>query len=404
MYEIELGSFKAKIYASVLEDSALQQIYKLYDHPALAGGQVAIMSDAHAGCGCVIGFTGKFTGGIIPSFVGMDGSCGVYSYKIPKIPKFDFADFDRYVRENIPMGFSSRSEQQILDLEKIFTLAERQKINNLCYCFEQFLSNNFEKYTNPKSQLGTMGSGNHFIEIEDAGDFWIITVHSGSRNLGQKYCTHFQDLADWYNQTYRHGLSKDTAYLSFKESVDAERYLMMASDIAEYADFNRQAMIRIILKYMGVTYDPTQMIKSVHNYVSRENGEWVVRKGAISAKLGEKVVIPLSMKRGIILGTGLGNPDFNYSAPHGAGRKHSRGEMKRLLESGNITMESFADSMNGIWTSSVDPSTIDESDFAYKDDKDVFNELSNTVEIECVAKPIYVVKASTPTKRCKEND
>lgn len=397
MYSIDMGSFKVDVFASKLEEEALSQLYSLYNHPALSGGHVAIMPDAHSGSGCVIGFTGYFTGGIIPSFVGVDMDCGVYSYVLPKSIVFDFEQLDRFIQKQIPMGFASRSSEQIKNMFSLFNDSQRREIKTICYELEKFLISSYgDNYKDPASQLGTMGGGNHFIEIEKFEDTHMLTVHSGSRNLGKKICDYFQNLAKTKNDVL--SLPQNTDYLPFMTYGDAEKYLEMAQLTSLYAHYNKIIMIKEILKYLNVVYDESNLIKSVHNYVSNERGMWCVRKGAISAKAGERVVIPLSMKRGIVVGSGLGNPDFNYSAPHGAGRKHSRSEMKKMLASGVLTMDQFQQSMKGIWTSSVDPSTVDESDFAYKDDDDIFEELEKTVNIEFVAKPVYVIKHSAKMK------
>lgn len=425
-----------KIYADILEPQAAAQAYLIAGHPCLEG-PVRIMPDAHAGAGCVIGFTGRFASGIVPNVVGVDIGCGVtvahYRVSLESFLKdlelrYDTTDrkevfdlLDRDLREVIPTGPRSRPQMPSFLMpdfdSKAFSLIKRA---------EEILKKiSPNKFIQPGLQLGTLGGGNHFIEIDrfgDERDGFCLVVHSGSRNLGHKIGTYFQnrakelarilknsgkdnreicDLFGFVSPDVPNGLEylpfvgrESEAYGRYPEYT-GDRYMECAAVAQEYAALNR----RCIVEYAGTVLSKTipgivpEVFESVHNYIGSDG---ITRKGAIRAEKGERVVIPLSMKDGIIIGRGKGNEDWNCSAPHGAGRLAGRSEMKRRLESGELSMEDFHADMEGIYTSSVTENTIDESSFAYKPAQMIIDAVAPTMEIENIMKPLFNLKDTEP--------
>lgn len=395
-YEILKNKVGLKIHAGIIEDIARKQIDLIVGHPAIKD-LVAIMPDVHAGIGSVVGLTCRFKESVIPKTVGVDIGCGVLTIKL-KTKEIDFAKLDNYIRKNIPTGFSSRKagwfgEQSFYDISNAIPRNIREAMFKVCSEAEGFLrENSLLGETFPSQQIGTLGGGNHFIEVERGYDGELyLTIHSGSRNFGLKVAEYYQHMAEDIMRQMNIKVPKDLEYLPL--GYGGISYLLSAKLAQKYAHYNRLSMVYIILKFLGEEYEESNMIESVHNYIS--DTDQIVRKGAISAHEYERVVIPLNMGAGIVIGKGKGNKDYNWSAPHGAGRLFGRKDMIRRLDSGKFySMEAFEESMKGIFTTSVNRSTFDESPFAYKPWDSISGYLEGTVDIEQVAKPVYNLKAS----------
>lgn len=395
-----------KIFTDNIEPEALNQIYTLIKQPAFADCKVRIMPDVHAGKGCVIGFTADLGDKVIPSVVGVDIGCGVLTCEIGKFD-IDYAKLDSVIREHIPAGRAVRDEELSFP-----------QFDNL-YCKDNLRNIEWLKYS-----LGTLGGGNHFCEVdEDSDGMKYLVIHTGSRNLGKQVAEIYQQMAiddmqgmnklaeeskkliEEYKATGRkkeiqRGLAelkrkwqpdklnipKELCYLTGEHR---EMYLHDMKICQEFARINRRTIQDIIFYYMGWTFSRSSMerFQTIHNYIDHNTN--IVRKGAISAKAGEKVLIPINMRDGCIIGIGKGNEDWNCSAPHGAGRIMSRSKAKE-----NVSLEEYRESMKGIYTTSVNQSTIDESPMAYKPMDEILEHIKDTVEIVKIIKPVYNFKAS----------
>lgn len=394
-YEIRKNNVGLKIHAGIIEDGAKKQIDLVVAHPGVRD-LVAIMPDVHEGAGSVVGLTCRLREVVIPKLIGVDIGCGVMTYKL-NCKEIDFAKLDAYIRENIPTGFASRgndwiSGQRFYDISTMPTNV-REEIYRITSEAEGFLkTNSLLGKTTPSQQMGTLGGGNHFIEVEKGYDGELyLTIHSGSRNFGLKVADYYQNMAKDMLRQMNIKVPRDLEYLPV--SYGGMSYLLMAKLAEEFAHYNRLSMLYIILKFLGEEYDEGNVIESVHNYISDRDG--IVRKGAISAHKDEKVVIPLNMGAGIVIGKGKGNKDYNWSAPHGTGRLYGRKDMIRRLDSGVFySMEAFEESMKGIYTTSISRQTFDESPFAYKSWESILEYLYETIDIEQVAKPVYNLKAA----------
>lgn len=396
-YDIKNNGTGTLIHAGIIEEEAKKQVDLIASHPAIRG-LVAIMPDVHAGAGCVIGFTGKFDKAVIPNLVGVDIGCGVLTYRL-SCKEIDFAKLDDYIRKNIPTGFNSRSIDWVSVqgfVEKL-PMKLRQQVYDVSSRADAFLKGNaIKSNTLPSQQIGTLGGGNHFIEVEKGNDDELyLTIHSGSRNFGLKVANYYQNMARKIVEEMNINVPKDLEYLPL--SYGGISYLLMAKLAQDYAHCNRMAMMHTILRFLGEDRDDgceeERMIESVHNYIS--DRDHIIRKGAISAHKDEKLVIPLNMGEGIVIGTGKGNKNYNWSAPHGAGRLYGRKDMIRKLDSGKFySMEAFENSMKGIYTTSVSRETFDESPFAYKSLDSISSYLEETINVEQVAKPVFNLKAS----------
>ena len=366
-------AFSINIHAAGLDPVTTSQIYKIASVPIFEE-QIAIMPDAHAGAGCCIGFTGKIKDYVCPNFVGVDIGCGVRGVFLGDI-EIDFAALDTYLKNKIPIGMKHRDKTSgnitKEDLDIILDAVGVQEVIGK------------DKYPVGK-QVGTLGGGNHFIEIgESEGGKWLF-IHSGSRNFGLTVANHYQKIAESKNILKT---PKGMEVLSL--DGEGEDYLRDMRIAQKVASVNRAVMIREIVEYLDadVKYD----IDCVHNFIGDDN---YIRKGAISAYAGEPVLIPLNMRDGTIIGIGKGNKDYNFSAPHGAGRQFGRGVMKRKLASGEVTEEMFQNEMYGIYTTTANAGTIDESPFAYKPLELIQPYLEETVSINCLVKPLYNLKGS----------
>lgn len=400
----------ARIHTTDIEQTALSQIQDICDDPAYAGAQIEIMSDVHSGAGCVIGTTMKLARKAIdPQLVGVDIACGVLCVKLPvKLDSRDIAEMDKFIHKRIPAGVNIR--------ESAHVYAEKWN-----HYGQDLICKPDVNYNRALYSIGTLGGGNHYIELDadDTGSQYL-TIHSGSRNLGSQVCEYYTRRA-LRNNSNRKEIAAERKQLIkiLKETgckTDIPRALkefdaahavtsspvLLDSDFDDYchdvkivtqmAMLNREAMARDILVGIGIRNIPNNMFTTLHNYIDFNGdgeGNMVVRKGAVSAKAGETLIIPLNMRDGCLICQGIGNPDWNYSAPHGAGRKMSRTQAKK-----NIKLSDFVKSMNGIYSTTVKQSTIDESPMAYKDSDSIIDCITPTVKLVRRLKPIYNFKAT----------
>ena len=389
----------ATVFTDVIEQEAIAQIINMCSQKAFEGSRVRIMPDVHAGKGCTIGTTMTITDKVVPNLVGVDIGCGMEVACLGKV-NIDFSELDSVIRKYVPSGFSIRG--------KAHALASNINLKQL-KCFENI------KGTEDRAllSLGTLGGGNHFIEVDkdDEGNIYLV-IHSGSRHLGLEVAKFYQDAAfrdlskrfndeakqEVINKLKAEGRQQDIADalknisamsvpkdFAYCEGVLFDNYVHDMKLVQRYAVLNRQAMLEEICNHMGIEY--VDKFTTIHNYLDTDN--MILRKGAVSAQAGEKLIIPINMRDGSLICTGKGNPDWNFSAPHGAGRLMSRSKAKE-----EITLDEFKKSMEGIFTTSVCSGTLDESPMAYKSIDDIVNNIGDTVEINKVIKPLYNFKAS----------
>lgn len=392
-----------KIFTENIEPEALNQIYTLIKQPAFADCKVRIMPDVHAGKGCVIGFTADLGDKVIPNIVGVDIGCGMLCCEIGKID-IDYARLDSVIREHVPAGRAVRNEE--IPFPQIDDLYCKDELKNMEWL---------------RRSLGSLGGGNHFIEVdEDDEGIKYLVIHTGSRNLGKQVAEIYQQvaiddmqrlnelaeesqklIAEYKASGRQKELQKGLAELKRKWRPDKlnvpkelcyltgehrEMYLHDMKICQRFASQNRIEIMRIIFAKMGWRMD-FDSFETIHNYIDHDTN--IVRKGAISAKSGEKLLIPINMRDGCIIGVGKGNEDWNCSAPHGAGRIMSRSKAKE-----NVSLEEYQESMKGIYTTSACQSTIDESPMAYKPMGEIIENIKDTVEIAKIIKPVYNFKAS----------
>lgn len=391
MFTMEKKQCQLQIHARELDPVADEQVHLIVDHPALCG-LISIMPDAHAGAGCVIGFTGRFKDAVIPNIVGVDIGCGVACHPLPGIRDIDYPALDRHIREQIPLGMSWHDSIAIFDRLEVPQVL-RRNFTTLCEHIEEgfYKGNKIGKHIQPLRQIGTLGGGNHFIEIgQDQRGGYHLIVHSGSRNLGKRVAEFYQEQAGRITRELGMKVPRGQEFLPM--SAGGHQYMKWAAAAQTYARYNRRMMLIAILAHFGVKFDEQRVIESVHNYISER--DQIIRKGAISAHRGERVIIPLNMADGTILGQGKGNSNYNLSAPHGAGRRHGRREMFRKLKAGEYSMKDFSDSMKHVFSTSVNRETFDESKFAYKPLADIEQYLLETVEVQELLTPVYNLKAA----------
>lgn len=391
MFEIEKNQCQLLIHAKELDPIADEQVHLIVNHPALHG-LIAIMPDAHAGSGCVIGFTGKFRNAVIPNIVGVDIGCGVACHPLTGIRDIDFSALDSHIRKSIPLGMNWHNNTAIFDRSEV-PQNLRRACTSLCQHIEEgfYKGNKIGKHIQPLNQIGTLGGGNHFIEIgqDETGHYYLI-IHSGSRNLGKRVAEFYQEKAGKIIKEMGMQVPKGQEFLPM--SAGGDEYMKWAAAAQTYARYNRRMMMIAILSFFGIPFDEQQVIESVHNYISEK--DHIIRKGAISAHKDERVIIPLNMADGTIIGRGKGNSSYNLSAPHGAGRKHGRKDMFRRLDKGEFSLEKFKASMQHVFSTSISRETFDESKFAYKSYEDIESYLLETVEITGRLTPVYNLKAA----------
>lgn len=370
------GSFaRAKIFTHNINQDTIGQIYRLLNHPFAEGSQIRIMPDTHIGKGAVVGTTITFSDKVVPDVVGVDIGCGMFVAELEADVlegTVDMAKLDETIRKVIPAGASVRGKRHPflneLDLSSIHA-----KVN---------------KMHRAELALGTMGGGNHFIELnkDEEGRLYLV-VHSGSRSLGQSVAIHHQRRAVefWEEQGNRTDkgeyVDPEFAYL-VGEDLDA--YLHDMKITQRFAHLNRKAMISEIVHAMG--WGVHRTFDTVHNYADLDAK--ILRKGAISAKAGEEVLIPINMRDGSILAVGKGNADWNESAPHGAGRLLSRSQARQQLD-----LDAYAETMKGVYSTSVRQGTLDESPFAYKTMEEILERTEESFDVKAILKPLYNFKA-----------
>lgn len=403
MKEVQ-GKFNmAKIFADTIEDASLEQIKVLCNSEFAEGCQIRIMPDVHAGKGCTIGTTMTVKDKIVPNLVGVDIGCGMDTYVLQE-KDIDLKKLDDFIHENIPAGMSAReTPHELADKVDLSQLRCRKKVN-IDYALRS---------------LGTLGGGNHFIEVDkdDEGNNYLV-VHSGSRNLGIQVAEYYQNMAyDELNQRTDRYLRETTDMLREQKRYDEIKSTIMRmknqiiSDkpkelaylqnalfddyihdmkiVQQYAIYNREAMAGDIIK--GMDFHVKEHFLTIHNYIDTEN--MILRKGSVSARAGEKLLIPINMRDGSLICIGKGNPDWNYSAPHGAGRLFSRNEVKR-----RFGVEAYKESMKGIYSTTVNDETLDECPMAYKNMEEIVRNIEPTAQIVKVIKPIYNFKAAEKKK------
>ena len=371
----------ARVFSQKRDETAVEQIAAICSNAAYKNSQIRIMPDYHPGLGSVIGFTATLENRIIPNTVGVDINCGMHCSRLGKV-EINFRLLDQFIRSSIPHGFKhnqkispripSDIKEEIVRVSKKLGLGADNQLKG----------------------IGSLGGGNHFIEINQAenGDKYLV-IHSGSRNFGLQICNYHQKQAYQYCcQQYKmaadlelkaeYDLNKSNSFLEGKLAAEYYQDMKVAQ---KYADLNRKIMAERILEFLEL--EALASFQTRHNYINFE--DHIIRKGAVSAHQDEKILIPLNMRDGSILARGLGNPDWNYSAPHGAGRLLSRTQAKK-----EISLKEFKKSMRDVYSSSVKKSTIDEAPSAYKSAEEILLAVKESIEVIEVLKPLYNFKAS----------
>lgn len=415
---------KAVIYNDNVEQEAISQVVNLLNQPMSENANVRIMSDVHAGAGCVIGYTAKLTDKIVPNLIGVDIGCGVTAYRLgnKKDIKAKFEKLDSFIRNKIPSGKEVLESPNFSEMNKILSEFTNISFNDFHEKVTEICERTSQDRNRVWRSIGSLGGGNHFIEIDEDNnhDYWLI-VHSGSRNFGLKIANFHQKIAedsilgidkDAFDEKVeeikrtKKGKGIEVAInrlrkemvttgkatgLEYLEGDKANNYFKDMDIAQKYARLSRLLMLKTIVKdFYKIDFVSSEIVESTHNYINFEDG--IIRKGAISAHKGQRVIIPLNMADGVIFGYGKGNEEWNNSAPHGAGRKFSRSKAKK-----NISLEDFQKVMKskGVWSTSINKSTLDEAPQAYKKSKDIIEYLKDTVEVEVHMKPVYNFKASS---------
>lgn len=357
----------AKIFTDDVEDYAEAQVKIICDNEVAAESIICMMPDIHPGRFAPIGLSMTVSDKVIPQLLGVDIGCGMTCVKLNR-NNVEFQRLDKVIRENIPSGFAIRKEPNHMAGE--FSYEELHCIRHI----------NVEK---AEKSLGTLGGGNHFIELDRGNDGCMyLVVHTGSRHLGEEVAEYYTKLA---NSRLREKGRKIPYYMSYLEGEDKKAYIEDVQIIQRYAQCNRQIIVREILK--GMKWKAVEQFSVPHNYLDASG---TLHKGSISARSGEKVIIPANMKDGIILGIGKGNTEWNYSAPHGSGRKLKREDVKS-----RYTVSEFKKEMKGIYSSCVGAETLDEAPFAYRSITEIAEQIRDTVEVTELLKPVYNFKAGS---------
>lgn len=361
----------ARVFSDTMEAYAGVQIQNICDNNVSLGQSICVMPDVHPGFVAPIGLSMTVGNSILPNLVGIDVGCGMAIAKVIKHRGLEFKQLDSLIREKIPSGFEIRKTPHRF-IEQ--------------FDFSELICRNHIRKDNSALSLGSTGSGNHFIELEKGASGIYILVHSGSRHLGK-------EVTDYYLNCGRKVLRERGTETSYEETfLDGQLmqdYFHDIKIVQKFAELNRLAIIDEIVK--GMKWKTEEPYSCIHNYIDFENeelGKPVLRKGAISAKKNQKVIIPINMKDGVILGKGKGNPEWNYSAPHGAGRVMKREDVKK-----SFTVSNFKASMKGIFSSCINAGTLDEAPFAYRGVDEIKNAIEPTVEISEILKPVYNFKA-----------
>lgn len=427
-----IEGYDVKIFTDNVEESALEQIKELLSIDVFSDKKIRIMPDVHAGAGCVIGFTGDLGDKVIPNIVGVDIGCGMRILNLGKLADIDYHAFHEHIRSNVPSGKIVREDKfgfKPLVGEEMEIYREAKKLVTELFCYRELKDSG-----RINKSIGSLGGGNHFIELDkDDEENVYLVIHTGSRNLGKqvaeiyqaKAVKHLTAGADEFEETIRRTIEKYKAAgrrselqgvikkmrksmegrlpavrpdLCYLEGEGREHYLHDMRICQRWAVLNRKLIALLLVKFFGsqrleAAHPETQRLEaahpwfeSVHNYISDDN---IIRKGSISAAAGERCIIPLNMRDGSLLCTGKGNPDWNCSAPHGAGRVLSRTQAYE-----KITMKDFEASMQGIYSESVNDFTRDESPMVYKPASEIIANIGDTVTIDTIIRPIFNFKAS----------
>ncbi|NBH93571.1 RNA-splicing ligase RtcB [Muribaculaceae bacterium Z1] len=414
-----IDGYDVKIFTDNIEENALEQIKILLSIDVFSDKKIRIMPDVHAGAGCVIGFTGNLGDKVIPNIVGVDIGCGMRILNLGKIENIDFHAFHEHIRGNIPSGKIVREDRfgfKPLVNEEMEIYREAKKLVTELYCYRELKDSG-----RINKAIGSLGGGNHFIELDkdDEGNVYLV-IHTGSRNLGKQVADiyqnraikHLTEGADEFEETIKRTIEEYKAAgrrselqsvikqmrksqqdaepmlprdLCYVENDAREDYLHDMRICQRWAVLNRKLISLLLLKFFP-NVNIVEEFESIHNYISNNN---IIRKGSISAAEGERCIIPLNMRDGSLLCTGKGNPDWNYSAPHGAGRVLSRTQAYA-----QIKMEDFEASMAGIYSESVNDFTRDESPMVYKPADEIIANIGDTVSIDTIIRPIFNFKAS----------
>lgn len=359
---------QAKVFTDDMEPYARAQLQMICDNPVSAGSRVRVMPDVHPGKVGTIGLTMTIRDRVIPHLLGVDIGCGM-TCVVLKAKRLEFQKLDTVIRERVPSGFQIRQKAHRMsdsfDMEKL-------------YCYRNINQGKAEL------SLGTLGGGNHFIEVDrdEEGNLYLI-VHSGSRHLGKEITEYYVDRGA---RLLRENGEEAPYPMTWLEGEMMEEYIADVSTAQEYAQLNREIILAEILK--GMKLKEANCFSSVHNYIDILSGERILRKGAISARAKERVIIPINMRDGVILGVGKGNPDWNESAPHGSGRIMNRNEVKE-----HFTVSAFKNDMKGIYSTCIGEDTLDEAPFAYRPMDKLLEAVKDTVTVTHVLKPVYNFKA-----------
>lgn len=358
---------EAKIFTDDVEEYAQAQVKMICDHQAAEGSRVRLMPDIHPGKVGPIGLSMTVTDKVIPQLLGVDIGCGMTCVKLNK-DNAEFQKLDRVVRENVPSGFAIRKEPHHMAAE---------------FPYERLHCARHVNRPKAERSLGTLGGGNHFLELDrgEDGSLYLV-VHTGSRHLGEEVAEHYTKLA--HTSLKAQGLEVPY-YMSYLEGDEKENYTEDVQAVQDYAELNRQVIVREILK--GMKWKAVEQFSVAHNYLDASG---VLRKGAIAAEAGVRVIIPANMRDGMILGIGLGNEDWNCSAPHGSGRRLKREDVKS-----RYTVSDFKKEMKGIYSSCVGSDTLDEAPFAYRSIAEITERIKDTVQIMEILKPVYNYKAGS---------
>ena len=398
MIEIRGKYNEAKIFTDVVDSASLAQVQELCNQEFTAGSRIRLMPDIHAGKGCTIGTTMTITDKVVPNLVGVDIGCGMETVRVRET-RLELQKLDKLIREKIPSGFSIR--------DKAHRYADEIDLEELC------CAGHVDLLRAAKS-VGTLGGGNHFIEVDrdDDGALYVV-VHSGSRHLGVEVAGYYQEAgyrelnrtdpasvealtarlkAEGRDREIRKELRKlknlkrtpIPKVLAYVSGDLFEQYIHDMKIVQQFAMLNRQAMMDEIVK--GMKLHVEEQFTTIHNYIDTDSR--ILRKGAVSAQAGERLLIPINMRDGSLLCVGKGNEDWNCSAPHGAGRLMSRAEAKQ-----SFTVSEFKKQMEQIYTTSVSKATLDECPMAYKGMQDILDNIGPTAEVEKIIRPIYNFKA-----------
>lgn len=398
MLEVAGKYNQAKIFTDVVDQASIAQVIELCNQEFTAGSRIRLMPDIHAGAGCTIGTTMTITDKVVPNLVGVDIGCGMETCRISE-NHLELQKLDKLIRERIPSGFGIRSDPH--------RYLDQVDLPELC-CIKHIDQLRAEK------SIGTLGGGNHFIEVDrdDNGQLYII-VHSGSRHLGVEVASYYQEegykvlnhtddgsvqhlIAELKAAGRQKEIQKELQRLKNSKQTNIPKALAYVSGelfdqyihdmkiVQHFAMLNRQAMMDEIIK--GMKLHVEEQFTTIHNYIDTDS--MILRKGSVSAQAGEQLLIPINMRDGSLLCVGKGNEDWNFSAPHGAGRLMSRAQAKH-----SFTVSEFKKQMADIYTTSVGSATLDECPMAYKGMQDILDNIGPTAEVVKIIRPIYNFKA-----------